>query len=210
MIASDVTVPARDLHPKFEDLQHPDSVLIATLGRIEQSLFRRAVAAGSTLFAAADSVALPLAVHSAGTDISAYHVVHGVTAVDSVNADITEKVELIPPDYRDDPKLFPSGWMEGGTLYLSGAATDWNGYQSIIIHATSLPTAPTSLASTLTLPDNAKEALIYSLGEMMALRESDGGLLQILQQRALIATQQWLDDIVNQATALTFTVREVF
>jgi hypothetical protein len=168
VIAGDIIDEARNKHPAFNLRDHPDRALRMELGRLEHSLIQRGIQRNPDYLATIQTVALPLAIFANGVTLDPNTAVH-YAAIFSANG-VEREVDIVPWAQRNDPRRLFTATVLNGVLFLLGSELDWQGWTSLNITITPMPTAPAVNSDPLTIDDLGADTLTAGLALFMAKR----------------------------------------
>jgi hypothetical protein len=211
-----IIAAARDQHPAFDKQRTPDAVLLRFLTSEHKALVTKARARNWRAVAATVNVPLPLADFAAGFTLPAnVYVGEGTAHSTADTGSIPAPFTIVDPSLRFADVPMPAGYVENGTLFLVGQASDWTIVASVDVRY--VPASPTFAndAQNITLPDEASPALESAAALFMALRgHTDKNLppmnVSAFAEMASRAESTFLDGIGNQRVGHVFQIRDIF
>lgn len=219
LTTSSLITAARDFAARGSDLEVTDKMMIRALARAERAIYTQmadlnpdALAAVTTFTGVQVQAAL-----DAGTALSLpehYTLIDGTLRYEGYPNDPDSPLFFVPARLKDEmQEYYPAAYLLGQDLYLIRRfpaytnSDEWTDTDTLTIRYLPVPTAPTALASELTIPDIAEDYLVLSLADFMlgAMKERDEAVTsQHLQARdALIGT------LAQQDSTTTWRVRNL-
>lgn len=210
---AEIILAARDRHPLLDERRHPDASCVRFLNQYHRGLCGEALQRLPDLFDTILTTVLPLADFDAGIAWSVERMLKGGRVTLANRPEITEDIEVIEPRLRNARVPFPSVYVLGANVYLTALEADWDRYGSLLLDYTATPTALSTLASAIALPDSAALPMTEFLVRFMVGRapKDDRANLPSLDaatEWAVAAEQLFLREMSNRRTAVFFTMRD--
>lgn len=213
LVAADIILSARDEHPSFSERRHPPGTLLRALSRYQRRLVAKIIKNDDSVMVETLSTALPLGDFASGIAIPDYKYPAGIEAETGDTPPRRVPVELVA--WQANLRYLCGAYLKNNTLYLTGNATDWNGF--LAIHFSYMPEVDslTRPADVLVVPNAAEPCLVAYLAHFMAQRGQKDPEVEIPDKREF--KQSWaeiedefLDEIGTHQQAETSQVRETF
>lgn len=215
LIAGNVIDAARDRHVAFSRERAPQGVCLRFLSQAVRSLLGKVAEIDEDLLRVEMNVALPLADFDAGIALPANRSVVAVTVEETGVNPRSFDLDIVPASNRNDVTTPISAvWQIGDTLYLRGAASDWQNYGSIAVSTIPVPDALLTDKDVLPVEDTAERALADAVALDLARRTSGMDGMPQLDLRAFAAMagdseERYLDNVRNRVHSRVFTTRDV-
>jgi hypothetical protein len=217
LVAKDIIDAARDLHPVFDRRRHPGGVLLRALSRYQRTLAAQIIQYNPSVLTQVQTTNLPLPDFDAGVTLPDFKYPAGVEAEMPPESGGTvnrkHQVDLVPWQARFRWHL--GAFIRNNTLYLTGTALDWVGFQAVRFYY--VPEAETLNSETdvLVLPNAVEPCLTAYLGHVMAQRSKGDPTAAGLDAREFRVTwreaeDQLLDEMGRHEQATTSVIHESF
>lgn len=191
LVAGAVITRARDFHPALSVMNAPRPIMLRELTNAAHYLSDMIYVRVPGFLAQRVNVALPLADFASGVDL--------VALIPGGWSDLTEiafrlaqepdpnnlvPAEQLPFEQRTMRTTIPAVYLRDNVLYLAGVAADYTAFSQIAVFYTPMPAEITSELATLTLPDDAKEALAAKIAGNALTRLVGNPLYKITREIA--------------------------
>lgn len=210
----DVVDQARSRHSSFHDKRHTNKVALQFLSTYVRTLSGKIAKIDPDVLRSEVSQALPLATFANGITLPESRLVVNVAGV---RTDGTEfDIDIVPEVQRNDLQIpTASCWQIGMVLFLRPAESNWAGLASLRIGVIATPVEFTALEDEVPLPDAAMTACIEATAAFMGRRGgTDLGMdapdAASLNAWAESCQADYLDDVANRLTGVTFRTRETY
>lgn len=164
-----VETAARDYSPWFDRSRVPQGVAARMCSDIQRDLVSKLARANPNAIATSQTVSLAF---GSAISLNAHELVVRAQANFTDTTLDPAPITFLTPGMESMTWATYLAYLEGGSLYLVGDASDWTAITNITVWYIAAATDITTEATTLALPDNAKEALAKRLAAEMALRAS--------------------------------------
>ena len=212
---------AREGDPSFGPAFTPNRVLYGELSRYVRRLAGRVQQIDDTALAVTEEIALPLASFEEGEplpDNLAVSAIYGVGGSGVGNQQYVVPMTLVHPSAKHDSDTPErAAWVEGGVLYLAGAASRWTGLTKLVVTLSPEIDDITSDEEELPLPAEAHDAVVqylrFELTRRGAARKPEPSHTRAdvldAEGRAARAEEDYLRTVTNRLGGSRFTVRDV-
>ncbi len=173
LVASDLIRSARDEARDFDDRHHPDPVLVRHLSRYQRRLVSRVVQLNPAAMTTFQTTSLPLADFDAGVTVPDFKRPAQIELEASPGSGTrVPKYESNLVPWEERFRFHLAAYVRGSTLYLTGQAQDWVGFNTLRFYYVAEVDVLTDGDSVLVLPNAAEPVLVAYLAYVMAKRGS--------------------------------------
>jgi hypothetical protein len=181
LTAATVINHARDLHPSLSPVNAPNALACRALSRFLSELVEKIARRVPGYLGTTLTVPLPLAVFTAGIDLTAAipggwkRLLDGffVYSASQTNPPTRVRANPIPYEQRDMNGPLPAWTFLANTVTFLGQETDYSQFSSFLLTYTPLAVDVANVGSAIPLPDDSREALAAMLAAFFLKRLVD-------------------------------------